>query len=138
MILFKPPERAGSFMLEDFSYAFRMLRKTPGFTLVAVLSLALGTGADSALLRFVDALLLRPQAVERAGAVLMNSGVAKASNDPFSNISYREYLDFRAHAKTMEDFVVVSIFRVGYSLSPAELPKVKYGLLVSGNLFQAM
>src|SRR5258706_5954671 len=125
-------------MLTDLRYAIRLLRKTPGFTLVAVLSLALGMGTNSAIFSFVDTLLLRPLPVARPNEVLTITGVGRDQPDKFQTISYREYLDFRDQSKTMTDFVAVSLFRVGYSLSPEALPKVKTSVLVSGNLFQAM
>jgi len=87
---------------------------------------------------FVDALLLRPLPVSRPGEVLTISGTGKTQDNPFANMSYREYLDFREQSRTLKDFVAVSVFRVGYSLSPEAMPKVKYALLVSGNLFPAM
>src|SRR2546425_9170763 len=110
-------------MLTDLRYALRMLRKAPGFTLVAVLSLALGTGANSAVFSFVDALLLRPLPVSRPGEVFTISGAGKTPDDPFASMSYREYLDFREQSKTLQDFVAVSYFRVGFSQSPDAPPK---------------
>src|ERR1017187_4625028 len=79
---------------------------------------ALGTGANSAVFSFVDALLLRPLPVLRPGEVLTISGTGKTQDNPFANMSYREYLDFREQSRTLKDFVAVSVFRVGYSLSP--------------------
>src|SRR5207244_11374935 len=57
-------------ILHDLRYALRMFQKDAAFTLVAVLSLALGTGANSAMFSFVNGLLLRPLPVPRSSEVL--------------------------------------------------------------------
>src|SRR5512133_1060792 len=54
---------------QDFRYGFRLLAASPGFTIVAVLSLAIGIGANCAIFSFADALLLRPLPVARPGEV---------------------------------------------------------------------
>jgi hypothetical protein len=58
-------------MFRDLSYALRTLRRTPGFTAVAVLSLALGIGANSAMFTLADGLILRPLAVPNASHVIV-------------------------------------------------------------------
>ena len=123
-------------LLHDLRYAFRMLRKDAAFTTVAVLSLALGTGANSAMFSLTNGMLLRPLAVLRPSEVLTIA--PKPSGDPFAGISYPDYIDFRDHTRSMRDLVAVTLFRFGFSRTPDELPRVKYGLVVSGNLFQAM
>lgn len=113
-----------------------MLRKDRAFTVVAVLSLALGTGANSTMFSIVNRMLLRPLAVARPGEVL-----TIAPNQPdnsFAGTSYPDYIDFRDHTKTMKDLVASALFRFGFSRLPDALPQVKYGFVVSGNLFQAM
>ena len=55
---------------QDLRYGVRMLAGSPGFTIVAVLSLAIGIGANCAIFSFADALVLRPLPVPRPGEVL--------------------------------------------------------------------
>src|SRR5258708_23224446 len=123
-------------MIHDLRFAIRMLRKTPAFTLVAVLSLAIGTGANSAMFSIANAFLFRPVPVPRAGEVLTVCNT-KPEN-VYGGISYPDYVDFRDRSKTMQDLVASSLYRVAFSPSPGVLPQAKYGMLVSGNLFSAM
>src|ERR1044071_5654215 len=114
----------------DLKYAFRMLRKDQTFALVAVLSLALGTGANSTMFSFLNGLLLRPLAVSRPGEVWRIA--PQHPDNPFAGISYPDYVDYRDHTKTMKDLVASTLFRFGFSRSANALPQVKYGLVVSG------
>jgi hypothetical protein len=66
--------------MHDLRFAVRMLFKNPGFTLVAVLSLAIGIGVNSAMFSLADALLLRPLSVSRPGEVVSVEG--KTPGDP--------------------------------------------------------
>src|SRR5947207_15054601 len=96
-------------LIHDLRYAVRMFRKDAAFTLVAVLSLALGTGANSAMFSFVNGLLLRPLSVSQPGDVL------SITPTPFigsvGGIAYPDYLDFRELTKTMKDLVAFDLFR---------------------------
>ena len=123
-------------LLHDLRYAVSMFRKDAAFTLVAVLSLALGTGANSAMFSFVNGLLLRPLPVSQPGDVLTITPTQ--ADNMLAGISYPDYLDFRDRTKTMKDLVAFDLFRFGFSPAPDVLPQAKYGLMVSGNLFQAM
>jgi predicted permease len=123
-------------MIQDVRYAFRMLLKNPSFTLVAVLSLALGTGANSAMFSLADALLLRPLPVQRPGEVVtVTSHLPKGAG---GSLSYADYRDLRDHSKTLHDLVAFDLTAFGFAATPEAQAKVKYGLLTSGNLFQAM
>src|SRR5579871_4073161 len=55
---------------DDLRFAFRTLRKTPGFTLTAILALALGVGANAAIFSLIDALLLRPLQMKDSARVV--------------------------------------------------------------------
>ncbi len=123
-------------ILKDLRYGVRMLRKDAAFTLVAVLSLALGTGANSAMFSFLNGILLRPLPVLRPSEVMTIT--PKHPDDSFDGISYPDYADLRDGTRTLQDLTANMLFRFGFSPSQDALPQAKYGLLVTGNLFQAM
>lgn len=123
-------------MFQDVRYAFRILLKNPGFTSVAVLSLAIGIGANSAIFSLADALMLRPLPVLRPSEVVTVRG--KTPSDPYGAMSYRDYLDFRNDTKTFDGLVAYTLEGFGFSPRPEVLPQLKYGFLVTGNFFQVM
>ncbi len=125
-------------MLTSIKHAFRVLRKDPGFTFVAICSLALGIGATSAMFSFADALLLRPLPVLEPGRVV---AINTATSAPFggnSRISYPDYADLRDHNRTFQGLVAASFAKFGFSADPHALARMKYGMYVSGNFFQVL
>ena len=86
-------------MYNDFRYAFRQLRKNPGFTAIAVITLALGIGANTALFTLLDQLLLRllPVKDPQELVLLTARGDHYGSNWGSNAISYPMYQDFRDH-----------------------------------------
>ena len=75
-------------MLLPIKHAFRVLRKDPGFTLIAVFSLAIGIGATSAMFSVADALLLRPLPVMKPDGVVAVSTAGSAAFGINTAISY--------------------------------------------------
>ena len=91
-------------MLQDIRFAWRMLAKSPGFTAVAVLCLALGVGANSTIFSLVDGMWLRPLPVRDPGSLVYLS--LATDRDPLGDLSYPDYQDFRDQAKTLAGLTV--------------------------------
>jgi predicted permease len=89
-------------MLNDFRHAFRTLRKHPGFTTVAVLTLALGIGVSVGLFSMVSAFFLQPLPVADAERLVIVMQRSAAIDVPYGH-SYPDYLDYRKGARTLAD-----------------------------------
>jgi len=97
-------------LLQDIRFAFRMLRKSPGFTLIAVLTLALGIGANTAIFSIVDCLVLRPLPVERPGQVVFLTS-ARKGNSASTAFSYPDFSDIQKQtANVFSDFSAFGMF----------------------------
>lgn len=125
--------------LGDIRYAIRMLFRTPGFAAIAVLSLAFGIGANTAMFSLADALLLRPLPVPDPGNVVTISEAApEIPIGTLGPVSFPDYVDLRDKSKTLEGLTAFVYTPVGLAETPDALPRLKLALTVSGNFFQAM
>ncbi|HEY7387673.1 MAG TPA: ABC transporter permease [Bryobacteraceae bacterium] len=125
-------------MLKALRHAVRLLFKTPGFTLVAICSLAIGIGATSAMFSFADGLLLRPLPVREPDRVVNVSTVASAAFGTNIALSYPDYRDFRDSNRTFDSLMAASFSSFGFSPNATALPKITYGMYVSGNFFRTL
>ena len=92
-------------LLHDIRYAFRRLKNEPAFAAVAILTLALGIGATSAIFSIVNAVLLRPLPFVEPSRLVFVS--AKPPQLPRSSVSYQNYMDMRDQSHSFESFGAV-------------------------------
>ena len=122
--------------MTDFRFALRQLYKSPGFAFVAVLTLALGIGANTAIFSVIYAVLLRPLPYPDSDrlAILTESDV----NQPEISISFPDYLDWK-HDNTTFDEIAISR-RESFNLSGLEgrAPEQISGAIVSANFFKVI
>jgi putative ABC transport system permease protein len=120
---------------DDFRYALRQLRKNPGFTAVAVLTLALGLGANSAIFSVIDAVLLRPLPFHAPSRLVVVKPTAPGRRDDIG-VSYPTFLDWRAQNHVFEG---MSVFREDdFTLTGRGEPAHLTGAVVSANLFSVL
>jgi predicted permease len=128
-------------VLQDLKHGARMLVKNPGFTTVAIVSIAIGVGANAAMFSFADTLVLRPLTVPRANEVVTVTAVVPRSGfaPPTSGaLSYPDYVDVRDQARSFASLVAYQLVVVSFADRPDEPARRKFGMAVSGNLFDAL
>jgi putative ABC transport system permease protein len=119
---------------QDLRYALRMLRRNPGFAAVAILTLALGIGANTAIFSMVDALLLRPLPYpESERLVLLTNKTSRARR---SSISYPNFSDWRERAQSFEG--MASWRGESFNLTGVDKPVQLRGLTVNWNFFAVL
>jgi len=126
-------------LIQDIRYGFRMLRKSPGFTTVAVLTLALGIGANTAIFSMVNALVLRrlPVYAPDQIASLLRHDKASGSDGMFS---YPDFEDIRNQAgSAFADLATVQPFQMdGFRMGTQSDPLPMWANYVTTNFFQVM
>jgi putative ABC transport system permease protein len=101
-------------MLKDLVFAVRLLAKSPGFVVVAVCSLAIGIGANSAIYTLAHVLLLRPLPVRDANRVVSVQAIASGPFGGNTAVSYPDYADLRDRNRTFEGLVATSYTHLGF------------------------
>jgi putative ABC transport system permease protein len=125
-------------LFQDLRYSARMLRKNPGFTFVAVLTLALGIGANTAIFSVVDVLLFRPLPVSRSNELVRIFAGEARGNAGWGYISLPEFQDYRDQSAAFSGLAAyVDRFPANVSAGKFGTERVDAGM-VTGNYFQLL
>jgi predicted permease len=125
-------------ILRDFLYSLRMLRKSPVFLAVSVLSLALGIGANTAIFTLVNQLILEPLPVSHPDEIVMLAGRGKhyGGNNGFDRLSYPMYQEIRDHNQVFSG--IFSTYPATVSTSFEGRTELIGADFVSGNYFPVL
>jgi len=128
-------------MLHDLRFALRTLRHNPGFAAVAIVSLALGIGANAAIFSMAEFLLLRPLPVPHASGVVVVEAQLQGESPGFmqqASLSYPDFHDLQKKNRSFAGLTASQYYPFGLAPDRTTLPKMKTGALVSGNFFSVL
>jgi putative ABC transport system permease protein len=118
----------------DVRFSARMMRKSPGFTTVVVITLALGIGANTAIFSVINSVLLRPLPYrESSRLIVLNETTPKVGD---VSVSYQNFLDWRTASHTFSQMVAVA--SVDFNLAGVTQPENISGDAVSPNFLSMM
>src|SRR5512144_334424 len=118
-------------LLQDLRYGVRTLLKSPGFTLVAVIALALGIGANTAMFGIVHAVLLRPVPYPGPERLLMLYSSGRDFNR--ASVSYQNFLDWQRRSRSFEE---MAAYRPeNFNLTDQANPERLRGAMASARVF---
>jgi predicted permease len=123
-------------LLADIRYALRQLRRAPGFAITAVLTLALGIGANSTILSWIGATLFNPIPAAKNTDRMLTIQRGERSEHPTPPFSYPDFVDLRANTKSFSGLI-------GYhddfiSITGGAQPERIYGALASADYFEVL
>src|SRR6476660_10418300 len=124
-------------MMQDFRFAVRQLLKTPGFTTVAILTLALAIGVNSAIFALINGVLLKPVVPVRPAEVVNVFTARQNASHDYRQFSYNEYRELRANGKDVFVDVAALEFAVAGIGRDHEMRR-SFAFLTSENYFSLM
>ena len=122
--------------VQDLRFGMRMLRRSPGFSVLAILCLTLGIGANAAVFSWIEGILFRPYPlVEHQERLVALAGTARGEAGATA-ISWPDYLDLQNNCTLVDSFIVTKI--MGTTLSLGDRAERTIGSIVSANYFDAI
>jgi predicted permease len=129
-------------MVQDLRYALRMLGRNPGFALVAIISLALGIGANTAIFSLADFIMIpRLSVPDPSGIMVVMSqfrGESLGSIFQYSGVSNPDFEDLQKKSNSFAGLTATQYFQFGFAPDETAQPQMKFGALVSGNFFDVL
>jgi predicted permease len=125
------------FMIQDFKFALRQLRKAPGFTAVAVLTLSLAIGVNSAIFALINSVVLRPMVPLRPREVVNVFNCRQNANHDYRQFSYNEYRELRENSDGLFADLAALEFAVAGIGRDHEMRR-SFAFLTSENYFSLM
>ncbi|HVG21515.1 MAG TPA: ABC transporter permease [Blastocatellia bacterium] len=123
-------------IIKDLRFAIRMLSKNPGFTVVAVIALALGIGANTAIFTVVNAILLRPLPFKDPARLVMTYGMDPKIGQDRIPLSVADYLDWRSQNQVFESMAAFS--DNSFNFTSGETPEQVRGARVTADFFAVL
>ncbi len=123
-------------LFQDLRYGLRMLLAKPGFTIAAVLTLALGIGANSAIFSVINGLLLRPLPYPDGERLVYIYNTYPKMNLEFAGTSIPDYLDRREQADALED--IAMYHDASFNLAEQGAPQRLVGIVATSSLFSTL
>src|SRR5207302_681398 len=127
-------------LLNDLRYAIRVLAKSPGISLIIVLSMGLSIGANTTVFTWMESFVLNPTPLVRDSGILVavNSANKDGSADEADPFSYLTYLDWRDQSKSFDGLLAHNITRLNLRQPDEPQGEPIWGELVSGNYFDVL
>ena len=125
-------------LLQDLRHAARVLRKSPSLTITAVVVLAIGIGATTAVFSIVNAVLLRPLPFPDSSRLVRIGESHQNSGSQTSNMTYASFLDLGEHTESLDHIAGARFWTENLTDGSGSEPEEVFSMLVSAEFFPAL
>ena len=125
-------------LVQDLRYGLRMMFRNPGFTLVAIITLALGVGANTTIFSVVNAILLKPLPFPNPDRLVMIWEQRVQEPDNFNIVSAPNFIDWQQQNNVFESMAMFDSAGNGYNLTGGSEPESVSGVRVSASFFDVL